>query len=642
MNRGSMSNLDLGGSPLSSWAPSVQSNGVRQPADRLAWQYLLPDKPMVRRVDTLDVHSARRWSVSMEVDFRMPALAAGAMPPGPNDRCFIPIAFFARHRVAPDLEVRNSAGELIPVPTKKQNMELTAQALAEIGSDAAATFHRPPAEYELSEDLLKLAGDVISMESHHARICRFKIEAAMNPGVFPWLLPLLRRFEDNFVLWVPVAGEPGTEHHLSIRRSDWRWLDPIFPKKRRKEVEIKVSTSVGVQRATWDPPYKWLRGLPNLPAAAGRLLIACGLMPVTLKNEAFEAHRFSSYHFCVAPPAGFVLRELRAGKIPEGDWKATKPQIHRIRDGLDRSIGGQDSRIGHVHLAMPTNPSRLFTRATIGLRPETITLWALVAVFTCGLLWAFHRNIQDIATLTDKAQIAIGVLLVGPTFASAWTLREKDRALMRSTLSGMRLLMLASAALSIATALAIADLQPFGWKVGQAVSWYASLSYAIAAIIVVGWLQTRWIAWFVFRDVLTKTKWNLLATAVLALASYFAISELSDFPALATGVLILTGFAFAVVAANRSSVPLGEVAHLPAALAGVAAIITLAIASRELTFYNYLADKGEVHEWGMVAELSVAAAAAVILLVRYSLRLYRRRKTGKVKDSLQTREIASI
>ncbi|MET0306220.1 MAG: hypothetical protein ABW196_08330 [Solirubrobacterales bacterium] len=635
-----MSNLDLGGSPLSAWSPSARSNGVRQSSDRLAWQYLLPDHLMARRVDTLDVHSARRWSVSMEVDFEIPALPTGAMPPAPNDRCFIPIAFFARHRVAPDLEVRNSAGEVISVPTKKQNMDFTAQALAQISAEAAATFNRPPAEYELSEDHLKLAGDVIRKESHHARVCRFKIEE-LDPRVFPWLLPLLRRFEDNFVLWVPVPGEPGTEHHLSIRRSDWRWLDPIFPKKRRKEVEIKVSTSVGEVQATWDPPYKWLRGLPNLPAAAGRLLIACGLMPVTLKNEAFEAHRFSSYHFCVAPPAGFVLRELQAGEIREADWKTAKPRIHRIRDELDRSIGGQDSRMGHVHLAMPTNPSRLFTRATIGLRPETITLWALVAVFTCGLLWAFHRNIEDIASLTDKAQIAIGVLLVGPTFASAWTLREKDRALMRSTLSGTRLLMLASASLSVATALAIAGLRPFGWEVGQAVSWYASISYTIAAIIVVGWLQTRWIAWFVFRDVLTKTKWNLLATAILALGSYLAISEFSDFPALATGVLILTGFAFAVVAANRSSVPLGEVAHLPAALAGVAAIVTLAIASRELTFYNYLADKGEVHEWGMSAELSIAGAAAAMLLVRYSLRLYRRRKTAKVKSSLQKREIVS-
>lgn len=629
-----MVDVDLGGSPLGAWAAG-QSNGVAKPATRLAWQYLLPDHPMTRRVDTHEIYSARRWQVAMEVDFSVPPPLPGAVP-AVNEKCLVPVAFLARRRVAHDLEVRNGAGELVSAPTMQGNMDLTAQALAEISAGAAAAFNRPPADYHLEPDLLTLAGDLMRAESHHARICRFEIEDKMECGAFTWLLPLLRRLEDYYMLWVPVEGDPGSLHHLSIRRSEWRWLDLIFEKKRRREVELKVPTSLGEIQATWDPPYKRRRKLwPNLPAAVGRLLIACGLMPVTLRDEAYEAHRFSSYHACVSSPPGFILRELRAGRIEETEWEAVKPVIKDIQSGLNRTISGEDSRIGHIHLATARNPSRLYTRATVGLRPETITLWALVALFTCGLLWAFHRNVQAIAELSDKAQVAIGVLLIGPTFASAWTLREKDRALMRSTLSGTRLLMLSSAALSVATVLALTDLRPFGWEVGPAVSWYASFSYTIAAFIIVAWLQTRSLAWFAFRHVLTKPKWNQLAILILAAISYLTLWKIEGSAAVCTGVLVLTGLSLTVVAANRTSNPLGEVSHLPSFLAGIAAIVTLAIASREMTFYNQVVDRSQARELGMTAELGLMAAAILLLLSRYCLRLYRRNRAAKHEKSLQ-------
>ena len=635
-----MKDVDLGGSPLGAWAPTP--SGAVHTATRLAWEYLLPDHPMTRRVDTHEIHSARRWNVSMQIDLRIPPSASAGTFPLEKGRCLVPVAFLARRKVAPDLVVRNGASETVPVPTIAANMELTKKALQQISADAAITFNRPGADYALSDDLLKLCGDIIEMESHRARFCRLKVEKEMQCPALEWLLPLLRRFEDDYVLWVPIEGKSGSEHRLSVRCSRWRWHNPIWPQKRKREVPVEFQSSVGPIKATWDPPHKWLRGLPNLPAAVGRILIACGLMPVTLKEEAFEAHRFSSYRMCIAPPDGFLLRELKIGKIRESDWGIAEPKIQPLKAHLDLTVDGQDSRLGHIRLAMKPNPSRFFARATIGLRPETITLWGMVAVFTCGLLWAFHRNIQELALLDDRAKVALGVLLIGPTFASAWTLREKDRALMRSTLSGTRFLMLTSAALSVATALAVAGLQPFGWKVGEAVSWYASISYTIAAIIVTGWLQTRGVTWFIFRRVLTKPKWNLVATIALALAAYLCLSEIGRSQAAGAVALLLIGLGFTVVAANRSSNPLGEVNHLPSVLAGIAAIATLAIASREMYFYNYIADRTDVRAWGLMAELVIAGAGALLLLSRYALRLYRRKRAGKEGMSLQTAEAASI
>lgn len=635
METGGMTDLDIGGSPLGAWASHAAPGMSGMPASRFAWHYLLPDQPMIRRVDTIDVHTPQYWVVSMEIDFRIPPTPPGSAPPR-GGRCLVPVAAFAKYPVAPDLEVRNGAGDVLSVPTKATNMDLTVRALEGVAAEAAIVLGRPASDFRLSSELLNLAADVIHGQPRHARVCRQKIERDMECPALEWLVPLLRRLEDHFLLWVPVPDDPGADLHLSVCRSERRWLAPLL-RPFRREVPIDVESSAGVIPASWHAPFKLLRW-PDPAAFVGRLLIACGLMPVTINDEGLEAHRFSSYHRCFAPPAGFILREIRMGKVREEDWEKPRPDVHRLEDDVDRTVQGEDTKLGHVHLAEARNPSRIFTRATIGLRPETITLWALVAVLTCGLLWAFHRNIAYIAALSEPAKIAVGVLLIGPTFASAWTLREKDRALMRSVLAGTRLLMLASAALSVATVLAVAGLLPFGWDVGPAVSWYASASFTIAAFVVTGWLQARNVVWSVFRHVLTKTKWNLLATILLALASYVAIAEIGSFPLPATALLFATGFAFTAVAANRSSIPLGgenhlsgpwgALTHLPAALAGLAAIVTLAIASRELTFYNHVADRGEVHEWGLVAELAIAAAAVVLLIVRYCFRLRDRKRSG--------------
>ena len=138
---------------------------------------------------------------------------------------------------------------------------------------------------------------------------------------------------------------------------------------------------------------------------------------------------------------------------------------------VTRASEGNDSRVGHVHLARNENPGRLFTRVTIGLRPGTTTLWALVAVLTCGLLWAYYRNVESLGASDGQLfdlnlAVAVSVLLVGPTFASAWTLREKDRTLMRTMMAGTRLLLLASAVLSVGTALALAEIRPLSWDLG--------------------------------------------------------------------------------------------------------------------------------------------------------------------------------
>jgi hypothetical protein len=662
--------------------PSLTSN-------QIAWEFLLPNFPMVRRVDTLEVFSARRGLRLMQLDVRLPdRCKSDSTVPGETPPCFIPAAFLSKYPVVPDLEVQDGAGEIVSVPTRGQNMDLTAQAFAQISADAAGVLGGPSKRYRLDEPSCVLIDDVIRMPPREARVCSLEIaELVKKPRKRDWLLPLLARLEDHYVLWVPIESSAAGEHRLSIRRSAMRRPNPVFPQLRGKPEKFTVETSSGDElEGTWHPARKWARTF-DPAAAVGRGLVAFGLMPVKFEEDALEADRFSSYHTCIVPPAGLLLREVRAGEVFEDPWEAHKLEIHEFKTDEDRdqTVQGEDTHRGHIHLAKARNPAWLNSRVTIGLRPGTTTLWALVAVLTCLLLWALHHNIRefplhagsdrcaaralvstkghcrrraDVASGTNRVSqvrpaarekkdnphdgrlnlaIAVAVLLVGPTFASAWALRDKDRALMRSMLAGTRLLLLGSAILSVSAALALAGVRPFNWGVGEAIGWYASLSYTIAVVMVIGWLQARGPIWLIYRRALTATKWNLLTTIGLALVSGVAIIKLSNFPPYCQALLFLAGFGFTAIAGNRASSPLGEVSRLPAALAGFGGILTLALASREFGFYNHLIARGTAHMYGRDAEFALAVAAFALLAIRYSIRLYRWRRIKELQKRREDR-----
>jgi hypothetical protein len=615
----------------------------------LAWEYLLPERPMTRRVDILEVHSQRWGLKKMELDVGFPAsyLKAGH-PSAENSRCLVPVAYIPKRPVASDLEVRNGNGALVSFPTRKECMGLTELAISQIRFNAPRLLDHPATDYALTSKLTTRIGEVISREPLRARISRLDIEENhLDPAaVLPqeWLLPLLRRLEDHYMLWAPIEGRPKGDHRLTIQRSDRSDLDPILTELRQRRVQkFIVKSDAGDLEAEWNPPREWLRGF-DLPALVGRVLVSFGLMPVKFEQEPLEANRFSSYHLRMVPPANLMVREVKVGGIDEAQWGTPNPLIKPLKSGVSRTVHGEGTRTGHVHLEMDPNPSWLYSRITIGLRPGTTTLWGVVVVLTCALLWAMHREVNRLLGLDPggeaqevQIQIAAAVLLVGPTFAAAWTLRLRDPALIRNMLAGTQALLMGAAIVSVATALVLAEIIPLDWEPATAIEWYASFSYAIAVLIVIGWLQARSSVWLIYRRLLNRTWKNLVAVIGLSLLSCFAVRRLGDSPAISTLALFFTGFSLTAVAGNRTSVRLGEVSRLPAAVAGVGAILTLALASRELGFFNRLADRGFAHHYGGNLELVLAGAAFLLLLDR-GRRFY---KAGKPSKGAKTKAISA-
>ncbi len=574
---------------------------------------------MTRRVDTLEVHSTRWGMKRMELDVSFPTscLLGESEPDGPSERCLIPAAFLPKQPVAVDLEVRDADGAWVSVPTRRECKLLTEQAVELIGEHAAGLTGASPADFELGAELRQRIGDVITMEPLRARISRLHIEKKMGLGeeMAEWLLPLLRRLEDNYLLWAPIEGSPLGDHHLSIQRSDRRKGEQFFWPARLYEEDLSVESAAGTIEGNWRPPSKWLY-TPSPSAIFGRLLLTFGLMPIKFDEETVEAHRFASYHLAMVPPPGLVVREVRTGQISESEWGEPDPTIREMESDLDRTVHGRDTRTGHVHLEMDRNPSRLNSRITIGLRPGTTTLWAMVVVLTCGLLWALRHELERILGLTGtgseviEIQISAAVLLVGPTFAAAWTLRNNP-TLIRSMVVGAEGLLLSSAIVSVAAALVLAGFKPFGWEPLTAIEWYASASYAIAVLIVTGWLQARSWVWQIYRRILSSTMANMLATAVFCGIALFGVRDLGG-TVMPAAVPMAAGFALTAVAGNRTSVGLGENSRPAAFLTGLGALVALALAGRELEFFDNVLSDEDAFRYG---EHALALIGGVALLV---------------------------
>lgn len=595
----------------------------------LAWEYLLPGRSMPRRIDSLEVRG-KQWGLrTMEVDVAFPDSGRDASDTAAKTDgralCLVPVAYIPKRPVASDLEIRNADDGIVAFPTRRECMTLTKRAINQISDSAPQLLSRSPREYELSTDLAIRIGEIVRWEPLRARTARLDVEenilATGDSHLKEWLLPLLRRLEDNYMLWAPLEGSPHSEHHLTIRRSAIRDAEPIFTTVRKDRERFDIHSEAEDLQGEWSPPRKWRRRL-NPSALIRRTLVFLGLMPVKFEQEVIEADRFSSYHLRLVPPPGLITRAIKAGRIDESQWGQKDPQVKQMRSGLDRTIQGEGMRIGHIHLDMNPNPKWITSQFTIGLRPGTTTLWSSVVVLTTALVWAMHNEVVRLLGLKPgtgmeevEIQIAAGVLLVGPTFSAAWALRQ-DATFIRNLLVGPQIVLMLSATLSIATALVLAGITPFDWTPTKTIEWYASCGFVLAVVSVIGWLQGPKSVWLIYLRLLDRNWKNLTGVVVLALLSWLALRELPEWPGLLAAVLLATGLGSALIAANRVCVRFGESALLPTAVATLGALVPLALAGRELEFFNRVADRSLAHEYGSALELAVAAAAVLVMCAR--------------------------
>jgi hypothetical protein len=570
-------------------------------AYKLGWQYLRPNCRLARGVETIEVENADRGHQSLEIDVVVPAGRPGAT-------WYLPVTFFAKDPVAPDLQVKDGEGRAVPIPTKRENMALTDQALRRLAA-AGELGHLNDEDAAFA-----LARDIVYALPAEARVFRivFLREALGGNQLFA---DLLEELEDQFLLWVPVSGAPGERVRVVVERERVREVDPVLYQGITQEA-LLLDTAIGQVPVELEVPGPGLRSLRlDLRTAFERLFVGLGVVPIEFSQWTTGPRRFASYHLRVLAPPGFVVRGLQASEVEtrldgDGNEERSAERLEPVPGEL--TIQGTNTNRAHVHAAREENPSPLVLNAIFGFRYGFNTLWVLAVVLTAGLLWAFHQHGASLPS--SRLELAGNVLLVAPAAAAAWAIATTGGDAMRTALSGARLLLLGSAVLSVAAATSLAGFSPFGWSDDTAIEVYASASYFIAAVISAGFVSATRAAWLFYRRILTNRGANLialaslgfLATVVLAVA---AVLNLADDWSRAVGVVLFAlALGKAAVAANRSSVGLYESNRDFPVLGTIAAAVSVVGAGFFLGFYENLVEIEVARDVALLFESSLALA----------------------------------
>jgi hypothetical protein len=511
----------------------------------------------------------------------------------------MPAAFLGKTPVAPDLEVHDSCGGAISIPTKQENMAITALALEQLDKAKKIVLSAFP-------ELKDLVRQVIFGDTFEARIARLLAERAMNEDDH-LLRMLLRTLEDQFLLWVPVVGDPACDQQIQITRRQRFSRNQLFP-RRRIPSKRQVKTALGTVDVTFQASEGRRRFM--LPVAIERLQLIFGLTPIEYQQEVIEARRFASFHLRVLAPDGFIVRDIGL-EAPMSEAEApSEPEMEAVQSEPGLTFQGLGSEMGHLHCSRDTNPSMLMSLTTFGLRDGLTTLWAGAVVFTALLLWAIHRLAPPDLMHSGSGQLesTVAVLLIGPALAAAWAIRA-DSDVLERTLLGARALLLASAILAVATALSLAGFQPFHWRPDQTIEVYASLGYGVAALIVVCWFVTLPLTWFFYRSVLTSAKRNLSAVILICLLGLAVVAH-SGIPIRITGaVLLFAGLLLASVGAHPGRAGTTVDRGGGPMVAGIGALGMLFGAGFFLGFYENMLSAPAIRVAVLIYEAIVLAAA---------------------------------
>jgi hypothetical protein len=479
-------------------------------------------------------------------------------------------------------------------------MALTQLAIERLGDSG-------PLDLDDAVSSLELVSEVICRDPFAARIARILFERHEPRAAS--IHQTLGLLEDHFLLWVPIFGEPGSQHHLTIRRQQLRQQFPLVERALRRRT-VPVQTALGEVRVRVGEPVG--RPVFDVTQALDRLLAAFAIRPLEAGLRESEAARFASCHMRYQAPDGIVVRNLRAG-FSDGTSGSTVEELdpedsHSVLQGLDQNLG-------HLHLSRTDNPRLVYLKVTLGLRGGVTTLWMLAGVLTALLLWLVLHHPSYGPPADQNKQITAAALLVGPAFASAWSLRAEGSELLRTALAGARVLLLASAALSVACALALADVLPFGLSRSDAIEFYATLSYFVAVPLIIAWLLSSRPTWRIFREFLNTPYRNLAANLLVALVvgTVGLHHGLVDWGAGVIG--LLAALALAMISANTVAEELFSRGTLYRSMAGLGSVPVFVAAGSFLGFY---VDKIPADISRLIC-LYAGAAMVVVALIGFAI-----------------------
>lgn len=559
----------------------------------------MPNSRIRRRVETVELATITTSFRTLAVDVELPRRGEA------SQRFMVPVAYFFKDPIAPDLEVEDGTGATIVIPTKRQNLALTAEALEKVVPLLGATALGGRDKQLLWR--LTCGEPIVSLIAWDLMRRRHRFS--------PRLHALLEQLRWRWMLWVPIEGAPGSEHRIVIRRTEQIDTDELFPLIRIRG-EKRAPAPFRRFRVRGRVKTSFRRPAPM--AIAKRLLQYFGMVPLRYEHHVHEARRFASHHTCIPAPAGFVVRDVRV-IVPDESREAEGEDepIKRARNRPSLTSQGVGGQLAHLHAGLRKNPPKMDLHVIFGLVGRTTSIWTGAVLLTAVLLWYFNHEATVVGDLgSEDVQLAGTILLLGPPLAAGWAVRTRAAELVEHFANGARSLLLTAAVVSVFAALSLTPVpNPLGWDRTHSIAVYASIAYAAAVPISLGWLTTSRAVWFIYRALCTPAR-NLGVIGLLALSTIIAaVYSPLDRPGYGL-LLVFSGLGLALVGLNPVGAARVDKRGFYPLVGFIAGCVALVAAGSWLGCYGPPGGAATVRDALVVVMASTFAVVVVDLIVR--------------------------
>lgn len=463
-----------------------------------------------RHVEAVHVESDRDARCLLTVDFRLPEeKEAWCHWQGPNRLYLVPAALVSKEPRPSHVKVLDEHDGEVQLFTKDDNAEISAAALRAAATDMLAKAYlagkrRTPSSGDND-------GAKLSSSRRPDLLLHLLRQLTVSSGVTAWLytamaeqvllcddmmanddrdrlLDLAKGLMASTMLWVPLIGVPGQmrslrfEYHTTFKASPV--LGKVWEKVRltNTRIELEDHGTYTLEQAVSDSNTRH-----TSRRAWNRLARTTGFSSYELRlRKPYLYHTFS-YHLQVEAPAGVEVRSIR---LPG-----------RIRWLDENGRVNQEATTTHGHLyfskASSIEPGPALVELRV-VRRGLLFFPALVATLISAMLWFFASHPQT-AAVGNAGTVTGPILLITPALLLVFAFRQEEHPLLTHLLSGVRLLVLLAGVCSVAAAMGLVGIWPFGhfhtpgkhaqWEnVGGNWHFEAIISTAIAGLLAMAWL----------------------------------------------------------------------------------------------------------------------------------------------------------
>jgi hypothetical protein len=404
--------------------------------------YLLNEPDWVHRhVETVEVVDELIVRRQVTIDLSLPWQPhAKVAHLGDSAVYFMPILPLRKIPAARTIDMRDEAGDALPLLTRTENAAISAEAMV----CAARTMAGQSLPRPLERRLHRIAADDPSA-ARRAWEDPLNLSAGVrdrirSSGNYRRFLRVVHSAVGSSLLWVGLEGRPG----------------------QRRVLKLTYEEEVGLETG-------WL----------GRMAMVLGWTGVKLRLELPHTRDASSYHFQLAAPEQLDVRAIGAqGILRDRDGEAIDPNIVISRPA------------GHYHAREVS--AGVLEWMDVVLRVDRrgfVTTAMIASILIASLLTIFSTYSTDVAS---HEEVSAAVLLIGPAALTALAVDLRGRGLSARLLSGVRYAVITSASLSALGATTLAGFTPFGfdhhemWMLLMSASWVVALVITTTFVLSVG------------------------------------------------------------------------------------------------------------------------------------------------------------